>query len=170
MTAQAASQPDRQETLTDDFRKAMRQLAATPTIVSTASAGKRFGMAATAVSSLSVDPPSLLICVNQSASIHPALPTGNRFCINILDAKHEDICMAFGGAVEASRRFETSAWTETSDDVPYLLDANANVFCEVSRVIDHASHSIIIGSVYDCMVAQPGIPLIYGNGGFLKAC
>ena len=84
--------------ITADFKKAMRRLAATVTIISTSDAnGNRYGMTATAVNSLAMDPPSLLICVNHSASIHAPLVGRGRFCVNVLTTGHEDLVSAFSG-------------------------------------------------------------------------
>jgi len=67
-----------------DMLQAMRRLAKSVTIISTSNGTERFAMAATAVDSLSTEPPSLLICVNKTASPHAALATGADFCVNIL--------------------------------------------------------------------------------------
>src|SRR4029077_10068694 len=72
------------DALEGDFRKAMRTLASAVSIVSTAHDDRRFGMTATAVCSLSMQPPTLLVCVNQSTSLHHPLLNAGRFCINIL--------------------------------------------------------------------------------------
>ena len=68
-----------------DFKQSMRFLAASVNIISTAHEGKKFAMTATSVTSLSMDPPSLLVCVNKNASIHDTLITdGQQFCVNLL--------------------------------------------------------------------------------------
>lgn len=71
-------------TLCDDFRLAMRRLATTVSIVTTSSEGRPFGMTATAVTSLSTEPPSLLFCVNRNTSIFPRLGPGVGACVNLL--------------------------------------------------------------------------------------
>ena len=59
-----------QDSFKSDFRKAMRRLTSAVTVITTAHEDRRYGMTATAVTSVSADPPSLLICVNRSASLH----------------------------------------------------------------------------------------------------
>src|SRR6516164_620566 len=71
------------DALEGDFRKAMRTLASAVSIVSTAYDNRRFGMTATAVCSLSMQPPTILVCVNQLTSLHHPLLSAGRFCINI---------------------------------------------------------------------------------------
>lgn len=155
--------------LTQDFKQAMRRLAATATIICTSDGNERFGMSATAVTSLSTDPPSLLVCVNRNASIHPSLAVDRSFSVNVLQAQHQNLCIAFGGKVAPADRFDDEQWATDSGGVPYLSGAGATVFCKVSKVIDHASHSIVIGDVYAASTTETGSPLLYGDGGFLTA-
>jgi flavin reductase len=84
------------DALEGDFRKAMRTLASAVSIVSTAHDDRRFGMTATAVCSLSMQPPTLLVCVNQSTSLHHPLLSAGRFCINILHADQDELARTFG--------------------------------------------------------------------------
>ncbi len=149
------------------FRQAMRRLAATVTIVSTARLGARSGMTATAVTSLSLEPPALLVCVNRSASLHADLAVGARFCVNILGHGHGELSAAFGGQAEPEERFAQGVWADDGYEVPYLLDAPANVFCIVAQMIDYGTHSIVIGRVYAAREGEGGHPLIYGNGRYL---
>lgn len=161
--------------LTDAFKLAMRALASTPTIVTTLAEGERHGMAATAVTSLSMDPPSLVVCVNRTASMHRHLAAGQPFCVNILQSQHADLCMAFGGRVSPEERFGVGEWVAGEHDLPALADAAAAVFCRVSTMLDHGSHTVVIGDVDAVRLptapeGAPGsllAPLIYGNGGFL---
>ena len=148
------------------FKAAMRQLAATVTIVTNRDpqTGRRNGMTATAVTSLSAAPPALLVCVNQSASMHPSFAMNSAFCVNILGEPHADLARSFGGRTEPELRFDQGGdWSE-SDDVPYLTDAVATVFCRVDRLIDYATHSIVIGLVTDARLHETHKSLIYGNG------
>ncbi len=73
-----------------DFRKAMRRLASAVTVISTAHDDRRHGMTATAVTSVSSAPPSLLACINRSASLHAPLLASRRFCVNILHGSRSD--------------------------------------------------------------------------------
>ena len=147
------------------FKAAMRQLASTVTIVTNRDpgTGRRNGMTATAVTSLSADPPALLVCVNRSASMHPTFAVGSPFCVNILGEPHAALARSFGGQTEPEFRFDTGHWGENGD-VPYLTDAVAAVFCHVDRLIDYATHSIVIGLVTHAEQHETHRSLIYGNG------
>ena len=102
-----------------EFKRAMRRLASTVTIISTADVnGNRYGMAATAVTSVSTDPPSLLVCVNRDASIHAPLAGRGAFCVNVLTTGHEDLVSAFGGRLKGNERFSVGDWCDDNRDIP----------------------------------------------------
>ena len=149
------------------FKGAMRRLAATVTIASTRGPdGRPMGMTATAVTSVTADPPALLICVNRSASIHPCLAMGHRFCVNLLASDHGDLSFAFGGRVAPEERFAQGEWAADAD-VPYLADAQSNIFCVVDALHDYGTHTIVIGKVASVRLHGEVRPLIFGDGRFL---
>ena len=146
------------------FRKAMRTLTSAVCVISTAHEGRRFGMTATAVTSVSADPPSLLICVNRNASLHgPVLAVG-RFCLNILRAHQTELADGFGGARAGEDRFQCGAWSEGPCGLPCLEGAQANICCDVDAAHTYGTHSIIVGRVVDVHVSGTVTPLIYQDG------
>lgn len=152
--------------LVAEFKRAMRRLASTVTIISTADkSGGRHGMTATAVSSVSMDPPSLLVCINHSASIHSPLTTGKHFCVNVLSTDHEELVSAFSGKLTGSDRFNVGRWYDDAlTDSPYLENAQCNLFCEVDSIVSAGTHSIVIGKVVAVRVAEGIAPLVYTDG------
>jgi flavin reductase len=155
------------EDLAGAFKGAMRRLATTVTIVTTRGPDERpMGMTATAVTSVSAEPPALLICVNRSASIHPSLTMGRRFCVNLLASDHGHLSSAFGGRVAPDERFATGAW-QADADVPFLADAQSNIFCTVDGLHDYGTHTIVIGKVGSVRLHGEVRPLIFGDGRFL---
>ncbi len=153
--------------LRDAFTQSMRRLATTVTIITTGDRENPLGMTATAVSSLSADPPSILACVNRSASIRDALPLGARFCINLLAESHHDLPLIFGGKTPPEKRFDSGNWGY--DEAPYLTDAQANLLCVVDKLIDYTSHTIVIGKIAGVRLTDEARPLIFGNGRFIRA-
>ena len=151
------------------FRDAMRRFATTVSIISCSSGGCRYGMSATAVTSLSVDPPYLLVCVNKSTATHRALSRGGRFCINVLRSFHSHLSQAFSGKLAGEDRFRLGAWQEAEDGLPFLSDAQANLFCEVERITDYGTHTIFIGLVYTAIVHADVDPLLYQDGKYVIA-
>ena len=151
--------------ITSDFKKAMRRLASTVSIISTADMnGNRYGMTATAVNSLSMDPPSLLICVNHNASIHAPLVGRGRFCVNVLTTDHEDLVGAFSGKLKGDARFQVGEWRSEATGMPYLDGAQCNLFCDIESEIPFGSHSIVVGRLTDVRVEEDIRPLIFADG------
>lgn len=143
----------------------MRRLAAAVTIVTTGTVPQRFGLTATAVTSVSADPPTLLTCINRDAdSFHPIIRHG-RFAVNLLRPDHQELAGRFGGlfAESGEPRFELGRWTQGSHDVPILEDALASFECELETVHDGASHGILIGRVLK-VITQRGAPLLWYEG------
>lgn len=151
--------------LLDNMRAAMRRLAASVTIVSAKVADTRYAMTATAVTSLSFDPPSLLICVNSTASIHDALTPNTPFCINILRQGQDDISNLCAGGADGEARFVKGNWQDR-DGIPFLDDAQASLFCTVAKAVAHGSHTIVIGDVTHIKVSDDVDPLLYVDGGY----
>ena len=151
------------EMTANDFRSAMRALASAVSIVSTTCEGRRFGMTATAVTSVSAAPPSLLICVNRSASLHDPLLRSRIFCVNILHAFQSDLAQAFGSK-DVKDRFARGDWRADGRGAPYLGDAQANIFCDVDDVHAYGSHTIVVGKVYHTGARKPVHPLVYQDG------
>jgi len=147
-----------------DLRFAMRSMASAVSLVSCRMAsGERFVMPATSVTSVSLEPPSMLVCVNRNASTHPALVTGIDFCISVLQAAQADLARnCTPGPME--KRFDEGLWCEDEIGVPYLADALTAVICRQSRRIPHGSHDIIIGEVRSIRVNRISGPLIYADG------
>ncbi len=151
--------------VTAEFKRAMRRLAATVSIITTADVnGNRYGMTATAVNSLAMDPPSLLICVNHSASIHGPLIGRGRFCVNVLTTEHEELVADFSGRLKGDARFHADGWREEASGMPYLEGAQCNLFCDIESVVPYATHSIVIGRVSAVRVEEGIRPLIFSDG------
>ena len=148
------------------FRDAMRRLAATVTIISARSGERRHGITATAVTSLSMDPASLLVCINQSSSLCPLLHEGDRFCVNLLKSEQAMLSDHFAGRLSSAERFLHGDWQDSAQGVPYLSSAQANVFCVKKETIGYGSHAIFIGEVEDVRIADEVSPLIYSNGSY----
>jgi flavin reductase len=151
------------------FRDAMRRFATTVSIITCTHGGSRFGMSATAVTSLSVDPPSLLVCVNKTASTHRVMSRGGKFCVNVLRSVHAGLSQAFSGKIKGEDRFQLGNWKQTEDGLPFLDDAQANLFCEIVRVVDYETHTIFIAHVYSAKTQENVDPLLYQDGKYAVA-
>jgi flavin reductase len=150
--------------LIESFRQSMRRFASTVSVVTCASDGVRHGITATAVTSVSVDPVSVLTCINANSSLVEPLMKAGRFCVNILHDSQVEISQTFGGRVKGVQRFSSGQWVDGKDGVPFLANAQANLFCRIDQVIPYGTHRIIIGLVEDAKFASRVAPLIYQNG------
>ncbi|MBK6491102.1 MAG: flavin reductase family protein [Sphingomonadales bacterium] len=153
--------------LADHFRRAMRRLSAGVAVVCCADAQGPVGLTATSVTSLSMDPPSLLVCINRSASLRTSLAINMPFSINLLGRQHADISNAFGGAARGEDRFRFGDWETGISGVPILKDAIARIECVVDLEVEYGSHTIFVGRITRCISAITGDPLIYADGRYM---
>lgn len=150
--------------LRDDFRQAMRRLATTVAIVTTGRGDEYAGMAATAVMSVTADPPTLVVAVNRNASMSPILDAHGWFCVNLLAERHEALVAVFGGAKSGKARFDDGDWTLSTDAPPVLADAAASLVCETTGRFDVGTHTLVVGEVR-AIASHPQIdPLIWVDG------
>lgn len=149
------------------FRNAMRRFASTVSIISVQSGSERHGTTATAVTSVSLDPPSLLVCINQDSRLHEFLRKEERFCVNVLQVGNLPVSRAFSSAISSVERFAHGDW-QADHGIPYLADAQANLFCVREVEVPYGSHTIFIGRVFDARVRNDIRPLLYRNGGYTE--
>jgi flavin reductase (DIM6/NTAB) family NADH-FMN oxidoreductase RutF len=145
------------------FKAAMRRLASGVGLITTVSGGRRFGMTATALCSLSIDPPALAICINQGASMYGHLVARGAFCVNLLREDQSDLCRSFSAA-PSEARFGFGSWHEDEDEMPYLRDSQASIFCRVGPAMSFASHTMFVGEVIKIIVDDAIAPLVYLDG------
>ena len=106
------------------FKQAMRSLVSGVTVIATQDRlGACIGLTATAVTSLSVDPPSLLVCVNRSSAMAPALLSDTLFSVNVLAAGQADVAEAFGGqrGLRGTGKFARGHWYRSSPGTPLVV-------------------------------------------------
>jgi flavin reductase (DIM6/NTAB) family NADH-FMN oxidoreductase RutF len=154
--------------LREEFRGAMRELAGGVSVISCAHGERRAGFAATSVSSFSLEPPTLLVCVNRSSSSWPLLREATRFGVNVLSASHRELAHRFAGATgaEGSARYEGGAWIAARSGTPLLDDALASFDCTLEEIIERHSHAILIGRVEAVRRRGGGGALVYWRGDY----
>lgn len=152
----------------EQFRLGMRSLAGAVCVITSAHAGRRYGMTATSVCSVSAEPPTVLACVNRDASTHDAIDKAGAYCLNVLRAEDSELSNAFSGAQRGESRFRSGAWTRLSTGAPVLLEALASFDCRVVKRIAHGSHSIFFGKVEQILCGRKGRPLLYADGHYAR--
>lgn len=154
-------------TVVDDFKFGMRALAGAVNLVTTGGRGQvRQGLTATAVCSLTVEPPCLIACVNQSASAHNAIGDNGYFCINVLSETQRELAADFADNNAIERRFTKGLWTEMETGAPVLESCLSSFDCIVSTTIDRGTHTIFVGDVVAVSTNLGVAPLLYFNGAY----
>ncbi|MBI0330706.1 flavin reductase family protein [Burkholderia plantarii] len=150
--------------LARQFRHAMRRLTAAVSIVATREHGARYGMTATALSTLSTEPPAIVVCINRNASVYLPLARTRRFSVNLLQARQADLIAPFSGKLDHAARFAFGAWREARG-LPVLSGAQATLLCRVDVMYGYGSHDLVIGRVEAVTAAESVAPLLWQNGG-----
>ncbi|WP_299816626.1 flavin reductase [uncultured Roseibium sp.] len=150
------------------FREAMSRIAAAVHVVTTDGPAGRMGATVSAACSVSDDPPSILICLNRQTRIHGAVLENRCFCLNTLSDDHEAISDAFAGRenLDMPDRFAKGDWTPLATGCPALDSARLSVDCDVYAVTEMGTHSIVIGTVADLRMTDPGKSLLYVRRGY----
>jgi flavin reductase (DIM6/NTAB) family NADH-FMN oxidoreductase RutF len=132
-------------------------------VITTQHDGKKYGLTATAMSSVCADPPRLLVCINKSGMSHEMVLASGKFCVNVLDEHQDRVAKAFAGMMGKDYdRFSEGEWQELATGAPSLINAAAVFDCEVKQVIDQFTHSVIIGEVLSAEIGRAGDALLYG--------
>ncbi len=153
-----------------EFREAMRQLASGVSIIAAGKDNEWTGITATSVSSLSVDPPRILACVNRASSLAPFLHRYWHFTVNFLSSAQHNIAGRFAGrdGIKGRDRFEGANWRIAASGTPILSDALASIDCKLEEVIERHSHLIVIGRPISTQTAGGSDALLYWRSDFAR--
>ena len=159
----------RREASSTYFRAAMRRLVGGVSVITVGAGSEISGMTATSVSSLSVDPPSLIVGVNRASSSWPLLKRHRYFGVNILKADQIEIAERFSGkgGLKGPGRFAGAEWTERASGVLLLAGALAAIECEAEDIIERHSHAIIIARVLHLELSPDDAALAYWHGDYV---
>jgi flavin reductase (DIM6/NTAB) family NADH-FMN oxidoreductase RutF len=152
------------------FKTGMRHLAASVCLITTHHSGERGGLTATAVCSVSADPPQILVCVNRSASAHPLIVASRVFAVNVLAPCHRPIAERFAGmdGVEGDARFaDLGDWRTLATGAPVLGGCPVTFDCRVVHTTVAGTHTIVIGEIIDVVLDTANMPLLYAGGAFI---
>jgi len=129
-----------------DFQQAMASFPGGVTAVTTNSVDGPIGIIATAVCSVSAEPPSILVCVHKSASVHDAILDAGYFAVNLLSTRHRELVARFQRQ-RGAERFEPHLWAPLKTGAPTLAGAALTLDCTLLDTHDGYSHTIIVGAV-----------------------
>lgn len=153
----------------DDFRGAMRHLVGGVSVITAGRGEDTTGMTVTSVTSLSIEPPTLIVSVNLRSSTFPVLRRYGFFGVNILTSDQLDIAERFSGknGLKGRERFVGGEWITRAASAPLLVGALAAIDCEVEEVVERHSHAIVIGRVRDLMLSNRESALAYWHGRYV---
>jgi flavin reductase (DIM6/NTAB) family NADH-FMN oxidoreductase RutF len=153
----------------DHFRSAMRHLAGGVSVITVGRGKDITGMTVTSVSSLSVDPPTLIVSINRESSSWPLLKRHGFFGVNLLTADQLDVAERFTGkgGLKGADRFAGAQWTTLVSGVPLLVGALSAIDCEAEDIIERHSHAIVVGRVLDIQTSPRTAALAYWQGRYV---
>ncbi|AQH02389.1 hypothetical protein A9R05_25835 [Burkholderia sp. KK1] len=149
------------------FRDALSAFPSGVTIVSTTDEqGRHWGFTASSFSSVSMNPPLVLVCIANTADSHAAFVKARRYAINILSQEQKDVAMHF--ARKGVDKFGPHAFrfgTEDDPHPPMLPGSMASLVCVARDVHEAGDHTVLIGEIQDVELGD-ATPLVYYNRGF----
>jgi flavin reductase len=151
----------------NDFREAMSRLGAAVNIITTDGAAGLHGLTASAVCSVTDDPPTLLVCVNRASNVHAALSQNGVLCVNVLASRHQELSNLFGrGGIPVEQRFAGAEWRMLTTGAPSLADAVVSLDCAIAQTTEIGTHSVFFCSVRAIALGAQPEGLIYFNRGY----
>ena len=118
-----------EQNINTDFLEAMRKMTSTVTVIASREGDTQYAMTAASVVSLTLEPPSMLICINKNASIHSILSEKAKLSINILSTDQKEFSELCSNKSRENDRFKGDDWSY-QDDIPYATNSVSYLFCE----------------------------------------
>jgi flavin reductase len=153
----------------DDFREAMQRFAGPVTAITTIENGVPSGLMATAVCSLSADPPSLIVCINKNATAHDTVLRQGFFGVSVLPDTQKAFAEHFARA-KGTDRFEGALWTIQETGAPLLAGASVAFDCRIASHYDGYSHTILVGTIQDILLPNENADhcMLWHRQGFMR--
>jgi flavin reductase (DIM6/NTAB) family NADH-FMN oxidoreductase RutF len=143
----------------DEFRRVLSHFAAGVTVVTTLDRERRpHGLTATAFTSVSLDPPLVLVCVDKTAETYPQFEPAGIFAVNFLSLEQRDISQRF--AKHGGDKFGDLSWRSGGLGAPLLDGTVGHVECRIRHWYDAGDHTIMVGEI-ESADAREGEPLLH---------
>jgi flavin reductase (DIM6/NTAB) family NADH-FMN oxidoreductase RutF len=149
----------------DEFRKALGRWPSGVTVVTVGDGARIHGLTVSAFSSVSLDPPIVLVCIGLSSRVHPYLEAKPAFVVNVLSAGQSEISNGFAKPTADRSRFDGISFHWGTTGCPVLDDTAASLECTVETAVTAGDHVTYFGRVVhtECSARDP---LIYHAGGY----
>ena len=145
------------------FKNVLAHWASGVTIVTTMGDGRPVGITASSLTSVSLDPPQVLICVARKLYTHSAILRAGAYAVNILGVEHLEWGMRFAGMRPEQDRYADIVWTTAHTGSPILPGVIGRLDCELRHAYDGDDHSIFVGEVMAADYRESTQPLLYFN-------
>ena len=146
-----------------DYRDVIGRFASGVTIITAVHDGRDYGATASAVASLSLEPPMLVVCLNRSSATARAAELSGAFAVNILGEDHADLAVRF--ARRGADKFAAVTLRRGARGVPLISEALANLECRITDQVQGGTHWVFLAAV-EAAAAHAGAPLAYFRGQF----
>lgn len=146
-----------------DYRDAMARLGAAVSVVTTNGVAGRAGFTASAVCSVTDDPPTLLVCLNHAASVYPAFDANGVLCVNVLGAGQQALSNLFGGKTPMDQRFDAARWLQHRTGSPVLEGAVVSFDCRITGRSRVGTHDVLFCEAVAIAVGPTAHGLVYFN-------
>lgn len=146
-----------------EFKQGMQLLAGCVNVITASYGDERRGMTATAVCSLSADPPSLVVSVNRSARTFDHIADSRKLCVNLLASHQQNVANSFASSKgDSEEKFRAAGqWESSASGLPLLQDCVANFVCEVDKWMVTKTHCVIAARITEIRVNPDAKPLLY---------
>jgi flavin reductase (DIM6/NTAB) family NADH-FMN oxidoreductase RutF len=155
------------ERLRTTYREAIARFTTGVTLITTRTENGPAGMTASAVTSLSLQPLQLIVCIGNGLATGDAISESGRFAVNVLGREHEYLARRF--AMRRRDKFDGVALS-ADHDLPVLTASIAHFVCDVAHALPGGDHTILIGDVVACGFTPDAQPLVYFGSGFGGLC
>lgn len=152
-----------------EHRSGMRSVAAAVTIITARHEMRQAGLTATAVVSVTADPPRLAVFINKNVAAVAVIMESGALCVNVLSSCQEDVAKAFAGMIEGvygDARFNHGVWKSMITSAPALEDALVNFDCRVVKMHEESTHNVFVCDVLATKGRVAEEALVYLNGAF----
>ncbi|MEM0382001.1 MAG: flavin reductase family protein [Nitrososphaerota archaeon] len=134
------------------------------TVVTTSAGGILYGMTVSSFTSVSMNPPLILIAIDRSAHSYKALKEAHTFVIHLLSSDQAELSEIFAGRQKTSEKFEEGSYDVGPDSVPILRDPPAYLVCRKYKIYEAGDHDLILCEVLEAGIRRQDFkPLIYRN-------
>ena len=151
--------------MTEDFRIALTKLVYPVAIVSGLDSGNnRSAITVSSLTSISFEPPSLLVCINKESSFSSVVKKNNFVNINLLHTSQKEISTICSNPNKKLERFINEFWSYDENNVPYLKSSQSVLFSKIESYISYGTHYIVVMKIFKTLNLRDSFePLLYGN-------